>query len=80
MKVALNTLNQTNICQTYTNLNYYCFQHRFIKDYTDKSDILNLVLESKAEVEEVVQDLTEEEDIQEMKVNFVDLGLILKHG
>jgi len=38
------------------------------------------VLESKAEVEEVVEDLTEEEDIQEMKVNFVDLGLIKKHG
>ena len=47
-------------------------QHRFIKDYTDKSDILNLVLESKAEVEEVVQDLTEEEDIQEMKRQMSD--------
>ena len=49
----------------------FLFQHKFIKDYTNKSDILNLVLESKAEVVETVEDLTEEDDIKEMKVMFI---------
>nr|KAG5705141.1 hypothetical protein BaRGS_030858 [Batillaria attramentaria] len=42
-------------------------EHPFIKDYTDKSSILDLIYESKAEVVEVVEDLTEEEDIKELK-------------
>lgn len=49
-------------------------QHKFIKDYTDKKDILNLVLESKAEVEEFIEDLTEEEDIKEMKRHMSDMS------
>lgn len=51
-------------------------QHRFIKDYTNKSDILNLVLESKAEVVETVEDLTEEDDIKEMKRHMSDMSSI----
>lgn len=51
-------------------------QHKFIKDCTDRSEILNLVLESKAEVEEVVEDLTEEEDIKEMKRHMSDMSSI----
>jgi len=46
-------------------------QHPFIKDYTNKSDIVDLIMESKAEVVEVMEDLTEEEDLREMKVNYL---------
>lgn len=42
-------------------------EHPFIKNFTDKTPILDLIYESKAEVVEVVEDLTEEEDIQELK-------------
>ena len=47
------------------------FSDYYIKNYTNKSDILNLILESKAEVEEVIEDLTEEDDIKEMKVQIL---------
>ena len=45
----------------------YC-QHPFIKDYQNKKGILDLIKEAKAEVVEVVEDLTEEQDIIEIKV------------
>lgn len=44
-------------------------QHPFISNPPNKKVMLDLILESKAEVVETVEDLTEEEDIQEMKVH-----------
>ncbi|KAL3863848.1 hypothetical protein ACJMK2_005576 [Sinanodonta woodiana] len=41
--------------------------HPFIKDATDKGPVLDLIMEAKAEVVEVLRDLTEEEDIRELK-------------
>lgn len=43
-------------------------QHPFIKDYRDKTAILDLICEAKADVIETVEDLTEEEDIKVLKV------------
>lgn len=43
-------------------------QHPFILGYDDKKEVLNLVMESKAEVEETVEDLPEDQEILEMKV------------
>ena len=39
-----------------------------MKDCSGKDDLLNLISEAKAEVVEVIEDLTEDEDIKEMKV------------
>ncbi|GFO41039.1 serine/threonine-protein kinase 10 [Plakobranchus ocellatus] len=44
-------------------------QHPFIKDYRDKKALLDLILEAKAEVVEVVEDLSEEDDIMAIKRN-----------
>ncbi|XP_059140861.1 serine/threonine-protein kinase 10-like [Physella acuta] len=44
-------------------------EHPFIKDYTNKTAILDLIYEAKAEVVEVVEDLTEDEDILAIKRN-----------
>ncbi|BFY97881.1 hypothetical protein BsWGS_00921 [Bradybaena similaris] len=44
-------------------------EHPFIKDYVDKKAILDLISEAKAEVVEIVEDLTEEEDILAIKRN-----------
>ncbi|CAG5132343.1 unnamed protein product, partial [Candidula unifasciata] len=44
-------------------------QHPFIKGYEDKKGILDLICEAKAEVVEIVEDLTEEEDILAIKRN-----------
>ena len=49
----------------------YC-QHPFIKDYQNKKGILDLIKEAKAEVVEVVEDLTEEQDIIEIKVYYTN--------
>ena len=45
-------------------------QHPFMKHKKamDKTAICDLIMESKAEVVEMVEDLTEEEDIKELKV------------
>ncbi|CAE1313377.1 SLK [Acanthosepion pharaonis] len=42
-------------------------EHPFIKDFTNNKCILNLLSEAKAEVEEIVQDIDEEEEIKQMK-------------
>lgn len=47
---------------------FFLLQHPFIKGFEDKSGILDLICEAKAEVVEVVEDCTEEEDLNEMKV------------
>ena len=39
------------------------------KKATNRTAICDLIMESKAEVVEVVEDLTEEEDIKELKVS-----------
>lgn len=46
-------------------------QHPFMKhkNATDRTAICDLIMESKAEVVEVVEDLTEEEDIKEIEVS-----------
>ncbi|XP_005089065.1 STE20-like serine/threonine-protein kinase [Aplysia californica] len=44
-------------------------EHPFIKDYKNKKGIMDLISEAKAEVVEVVEDLTEEEDIAAIKRN-----------
>ncbi|XP_055879180.1 serine/threonine-protein kinase 10-like isoform X3 [Biomphalaria glabrata] len=44
-------------------------EHPFIKGYQDKKAILDLICEAKAEVVEIVEDLTEEEDILAIKRN-----------
>ncbi|CAL1525982.1 unnamed protein product [Lymnaea stagnalis] len=44
-------------------------EHPFIKGYVDKKAIMDLIYEAKAEVVEVVEDLTEEEDILAIKRN-----------
>ncbi|KAK3094397.1 hypothetical protein FSP39_001244 [Pinctada imbricata] len=51
-------------------------EHPFIVDCTekDKNEILNLISESKAEVEETIEDLTEDEDIKEMKRHMSDVS------
>ena len=49
---------------------FHLLQHPFIAGYDDKKDILNLIMESKAEVVETVEDLPEEQEIIEMKVCF----------
>lgn len=46
----------------------FLLQHPFIKDYRDKTAILDLICEAKADVIETVEDLTEEEDIKVLKV------------
>lgn len=46
----------------------FCSKHPFIKGYQDKKAILDLICEAKAEVVEIVEDLTEEEDILAIKV------------
>lgn len=48
--------------------NYDLLQHPFIAGYDNKKEILNLIMESKAEVVETVEDLPEDEEIIEMKV------------
>lgn len=45
------------------------FQHPFIKAFTDKKPILNLLSEAKAEVEETVLEMDDEEDIKSIKVH-----------
>lgn len=47
---------------------YDPLQHPFIAGYDNKKEILNLIMESKAEVVETVEDLPEDEEIIEMKV------------
>ncbi|XP_022344368.2 uncharacterized protein LOC111137270 isoform X2 [Crassostrea virginica] len=47
-------------------------EHPFIAGYDDKKDILNLIMESKAEVVETVEDLPEEQEIIEMKRQMSD--------
>ncbi|KAJ8317207.1 hypothetical protein KUTeg_005111 [Tegillarca granosa] len=42
-------------------------EHPFIKGFEDKSGIMDLIYEAKAEVVEVLEDCTEEEDLKEMK-------------
>ncbi|XP_025095724.1 LOW QUALITY PROTEIN: serine/threonine-protein kinase 10-like [Pomacea canaliculata] len=42
-------------------------EHPFIRDYRDKTAILDLICEAKADVIETVEDLTEEEDIKVLK-------------
>lgn len=44
-------------------------EHPFIKDVTDKKALCDLILEAKAEVVEVVEDLSEEDDIMAIKRN-----------
>ncbi|GFS00533.1 serine/threonine-protein kinase 10 [Elysia marginata] len=44
-------------------------QHPFIKDVTDKKALHDLILEAKADVVEVVEDLSEEDDIMAIKRN-----------
>ncbi|RUS73025.1 hypothetical protein EGW08_019211 [Elysia chlorotica] len=44
-------------------------EHPFIKDVKDKRALQELILEAKAEVVEVVEDLSEEEDIMAIKRN-----------
>lgn len=46
-------------------------QHPFMKhkNATDRTAICDLIMESKAEVVEVVEDLTEEDDIKEIEVS-----------
>ncbi|OWF53186.1 serine/threonine-protein kinase 10-like isoform X2 [Mizuhopecten yessoensis] len=50
--------------------------HPFIRDYTDKSDLVDLILEAKAEVVEVIEDLGEDEDIMQMKKHMSDASSI----
>lgn len=50
---------------------FFFFQHPFIKDFTNNKCILNLLSEAKAEVEEIVQDIDEEEEIKQMKVKII---------
>ena len=45
------------------------FQHSFMKDTPSKKVIMNLIYEAKADVVETVEDLTEDEDLKEMKVS-----------
>lgn len=47
---------------------YDLLQHPFIAGYDNKKEILNLIMESKAEVVETVEDLPEDQEIIEMKV------------
>lgn len=44
-------------------------EHPFIKDFNDNKPILNLLSEAKAEVEEIVQDIDEEEEMKDMKLD-----------
>ncbi|KAH9520111.1 hypothetical protein Btru_060013 [Bulinus truncatus] len=44
-------------------------EHPFIKGYSDKKVIMDLICEATAEVVEIVEDLTEEEDILAIKRN-----------
>ncbi|XP_046556447.1 STE20-like serine/threonine-protein kinase isoform X3 [Haliotis rubra] len=48
------------------------YNHPFIRNYTDKKPILDLILEAKADVIETVTDLSEEEDIKEIKRHMSD--------
>lgn len=55
-------------------ITFHCLfflQHPFIKDFTNNKCILNLLSEAKAEVEEIVQDIDEEEEIKQMKVKII---------
>lgn len=47
-------------------------EHPFIAGYDNKKEILNLIMESKAEVVETVEDLPEDEEIIEMKRHMSD--------
>ncbi|XP_048744155.2 STE20-like serine/threonine-protein kinase isoform X3 [Ostrea edulis] len=49
-------------------------EHPFIAGYDDKKEVLNLVMESKAEVEETVEDLPEDQEILEMKRHMSDVS------
>ncbi|XP_067658019.1 serine/threonine-protein kinase 10-like isoform X2 [Haliotis asinina] len=48
------------------------YNHPFVRNYTDKKPILDLILEAKADVVETVTDLSEEEDIKEIKRHMSD--------
>ncbi|XP_033757538.1 serine/threonine-protein kinase 10-like isoform X4 [Pecten maximus] len=50
--------------------------HPFIRDYMNKSDLVDLILEAKAEVVEVIEDLGEDEDIMQMKKHMSDASSI----
>ncbi|XP_052704817.1 serine/threonine-protein kinase 10-like isoform X3 [Crassostrea angulata] len=47
-------------------------EHPFIAGYDNKKEILNLIMESKAEVVETVEDLPEDQEIIEMKRHMSD--------
>ncbi|XP_061194522.1 serine/threonine-protein kinase 10-like [Saccostrea echinata] len=49
-------------------------EHPFIAGYNDKKEVLNLIMESKAEVEEIVEDLPEDQEILEMKRHMSDVS------
>ena len=48
----------------------FALQHPFVQN-VEKKPVLDLISESKAEVVETVEDLTEEEEVKEIKVHWV---------